>query len=148
ATARARPAGARSPTPPPPAPRAEGPSAGAGAAVAWALGQLGKPYLWAADGPDSFDCSGLTLRAWAAAGVALPHSSRLQYAGQAKVALADLQAGDLVFYATDPADPATVHHVGMALGDGRMVEAPHTGAVVRRASIYRAGLLPLGTRPR
>ena len=80
--------------------------------------------------------------------MALPHSSRLQYAGEAKVALGDLQAGDLVFYATDTADPTTIHHVGMYVGAGRMVEAPHAGADVRTASIYRSGLLPYGTRPR
>lgn len=126
---------------------AAGSSAGADTAVAWAMAQLGKPYLWAADGPDSFDCSGLVLRAWGAAGVALPHSSRLQYSGEARVAVADLEAGDLVFYATDTSDAATIHHVGMFIGGGRMVEAPHTGALVRTASIYRSGLMTFGTRP-
>ena len=89
----------------------------------------------------------LTLRAWGAAGVALPHSSRLQYSGQAKVDLADLEPGDLVFYATDTSDPSTIHHVGMIIAPGMMVEAPHTGANVRTSSIYRSGLMSLGTRP-
>ncbi|WP_432505390.1 C40 family peptidase [Kineococcus arenarius] len=127
---------------------AAGPTAGADTAVAWALDQLGKPYRWGGEGPDAFDCSGLTLRAWEAAGVRLPHSSRLQRSSGAPVALADLAAGDLVFYATDTSDPATVHHVALVVSPGRMVEAPHTGAVVRTASIYRSGLLPHGTRPR
>ncbi|MEZ0492452.1 C40 family peptidase [Kineococcus sp. TBRC 1896] len=127
--------------------RAAAPTAGAGTAVDQALAELGKPYLWAADGPDSFDCSGLTMHAWAAAGVSLPHSSRMQYSGQAKVDLADLRPGDLVFYATDTSDPSTIHHVGMVIAPGTMVEAPHTGANVRTSSIYRSGLLPLGTRP-
>ncbi len=127
---------------------AAGPTAGADTAVAWALDQLGKPYRWGGEGPDAFDCSGLTLRAWEAAGVQLPHSSRLQRSSGEPVALADLAAGDLVFYATDTSDPATVHHVALVVSPGRMVEAPHTGAVVRTASIYRSGLLPHGTRPR
>lgn len=127
--------------------RAAAPTAGAGTAVDWALAQLGKPYVWAADGPDSFDCSGLTMQAWAAAGVSLPHSSRMQYSGQAKVDLADLEPGDLVFYATDTSDPSTIHHVGMVIAPGMMVEAPHTGANVRTSSIYRSGLMSLGTRP-
>ena len=126
---------------------ATGSSAGADGAVAWALAQRGKPYLWAADGPDSFDCSGLVLRAWESAGVSLPHSSRLQYSGEAKVAIADLQAGDLVFYATDTSVASTIHHVGMFIGNGQMVEAPHSGALVRTASIYRSGLMTHGTRP-
>ncbi|WP_432489549.1 C40 family peptidase [Kineococcus sp. SYSU DK018] len=130
-----------------PVPAAAGPTPGADTAVAWALAQLGKPYRWGGEGPDAFDCSGLTQRAWEAAGVRLPHSSRLQFSGEAKVALADLRAGDLVFYATDTADPSTVHHVGVVVSPGRMVEAPHTGAVVRTASIYRSGLLAQGTRP-
>jgi cell wall-associated NlpC family hydrolase len=127
--------------------RAAGPTAGANTAVDWALAQLGKPYLWAADGPDSFDCSGLTMQAWGAAGVSLPHSSRMQYSGEAKVDLADLEPGDLVFYATDTSDPSTIHHVGMVIAPGTMVEAPHTGANVRTSSIYRSGLMSLGTRP-
>ncbi|GAA0302508.1 hypothetical protein GCM10009528_19490 [Kineococcus aurantiacus] len=127
--------------------RAAGPTAGADTAVDWALAQLGKPYLWAADGPDSFDCSGLTLRAWGAAGIGLPHSSRLQYSGEAKVDLSDLEPGDLVFYATDTSNASTIHHVGMVIAPGTMVEAPHSGANVRTASIYRSGLMPHGTRP-
>lgn len=127
--------------------RAAGPTAGADTAVDWAMGQLGKPYLWAGDGPDSFDCSGLTMRAWEAAGVSLPHSSRIQYSGEAKVALADLQPGDLVFYATNTSNPSTIHHVGMVISPGTMVEAPHTGANVRTSSIYRSGLMSYGTRP-
>ncbi|MCI2239463.1 NlpC/P60 family protein [Paenibacillus sp. TRM 82003] len=138
--------GAAAPSGAAPAP-APGPTPGADTAVAWALAQLGAPYRWGGEGPDAFDCSGLTLRAWEAAGVRLPHSSRLQCSGRAKVPLAELRAGDLVFYATDTSDPSTVHHVGLVVSPGRMVEAPHTGAVVRTASIYRSGLLPHGTRP-
>jgi cell wall-associated NlpC family hydrolase len=111
----------------------------AATAVAYAMRQLGKPYHWGASGPNAFDCSGLTSAAYRAAGVAIPRVSADQfYAGQ-PVAVADLLPGDLVFYADDPANPATIHHVGMYVGKGLMVHAPHTGDVVRVASIWRAG---------
>jgi peptidoglycan DL-endopeptidase CwlO len=103
------------------------------------MAQLGKPYQWGATGPDTFDCSGLTLRAWQAAGVNLPRVSRAQYTvGVAVGRLADLRPGDLVFYGDSP---ATIHHVGLYVGDGRMVEAPYTGASVRIASIGRPDLV-------
>jgi cell wall-associated NlpC family hydrolase len=111
----------------------------AAAAVAYAMDQLGKPYRWGTSGPNSFDCSGLTSAAYRAAGVAIPRVSSDQfYAGQ-PVAVADLLPGDLVFFADDPANPATIHHVGMYIGKGLMVHAPHTGDVVRIASIWRSG---------
>jgi cell wall-associated NlpC family hydrolase len=111
----------------------------AATAVAYAMRQLGKPYRWGASGPNSFDCSGLTSSAYRAAGVAIPRVSADQfYAGQ-PVAVADLLPGDLIFYADDPANPATIHHVGMYVGKGLMVHAPHTGDVVRVASIWRNG---------
>ena len=111
----------------------------AATAVAYAMRQLGKPYQWGASGPSTFDCSGLTSSAYRAAGVAIPRVSADQfYAGQ-PVAVADLLPGDLIFYADDPANPATIHHVGMYVGKGLMVHAPHTGDVVRVASIWRSG---------
>jgi peptidoglycan DL-endopeptidase CwlO len=116
-------------------------------AVAWALAQLGKPYVWGATGPDAFDCSGLTLRAWQAAGVTLPRVAADQYGAGPHVPAADAHPGDLVFFADDPADPATIVHVGIAVGSGRMVDAPFTGAVVRIDPASGAGLVPLATRP-
>jgi cell wall-associated NlpC family hydrolase len=107
------------------------------AAVRWALAQLGDPYRWGTSGPDSFDCSGLTSSAYRAAGVAIPRVSRAQWGAGPHVAVANLLPGDLVFYADNPADPATIHHVGMYIGNGLMVHAPHTGDVVRVASIWR-----------
>jgi cell wall-associated NlpC family hydrolase len=107
------------------------------AAVRWALAQLGDPYRWGATGPDTFDCSGLTSSAYRAAGVGIPRVSRAQWGAGPHVAVADLLPGDLVFYADNPADPATIHHVGMYIGNGLMVHAPHTGDVVRVASIWR-----------
>ena len=107
------------------------------AAVRWALAQLGDPYRWGATGPDMFDCSGLTSSAFRAAGVSIPRVSRAQWGAGPHVAVANLLPGDLLFYADNPRDPATIHHVGMYIGNGLMVHAPHTGDVVRVASIWR-----------
>jgi cell wall-associated NlpC family hydrolase len=116
-------------------------------AAGWALQQLGKPYQWGAAGPGRFDCSGLTQQAWQAAGIALPRVAAQQYGAGAHLPVLDAAPGDLVFFATDPADPATIDHVGLALGDGWMVDAPHTGAVVRVDTVGGPGLVPLATRP-
>jgi cell wall-associated NlpC family hydrolase len=109
-------------------------------AVAVALAQLGAPYIWGAEGPSTFDCSGLTSFAYAAAGVTIPRVSRAQFAAYAGLRPVDPQhllPGDLVFFADNPGNPSTIHHVGMYIGGGLMVEAPHTGAVVRTSSIWR-----------
>ncbi len=108
----------------PPAP-APAPRSGAAAAVAAAISQEGKPYVWAAAGPDSYDCSGLTMWAWAHGGVSLPHNSGMQYAATARVAQGAWQPGDLLFYGSP------IHHVSMYIGNGQMVEAPYTGSQVR-----------------
>jgi cell wall-associated NlpC family hydrolase len=110
-------------------------------AVAVALAQLGSPYVWGAEGPSTFDCSGLTSFAYAAAGVTIPRVSRAQYAAYAGMRSVDrlhLVPGDLVFFADSPGNPGTIHHVGMYIGKGMMVEAPYTGAVVRTSSIWRS----------
>jgi cell wall-associated NlpC family hydrolase len=112
-------------------------------AANWALTQLGKPYVWGAAGPDAYDCSGLTMQAWAQAGVALLHYTGYQWEEGPHVPLDELQRGDLLFYATDNADPATIHHVGIYIGNGMMVDAPFTGAFVRIDSIYQPGI-PIG----
>jgi len=111
------------------------------AAVRWALAQLGDPYRWGAVGPDSFDCSGLTSSAYRAAGTAIPRVSRAQWNAGPHVDVANLLPGDLVFYADNVRDPATIHHVGLYIGNGLMVHAPHTGAVVMVASIWREGYI-------
>jgi cell wall-associated NlpC family hydrolase len=123
------------------------PTAAGEVALAWALAQVGKPYVWGAAGPDAFDCSGLALRAWAAAGVDLPRVAVDQYAAGAHVPVDDSAPGDLIFFATDPSDPSTIEHVGVSLGDGRMVDAPHTGAFVRVEAVWTDGLVGLATRP-
>jgi len=104
--------------------------AGAGAAVAAAMSRLGAPYVWAASGPSEFDCSGLTMWAWAHAGVSLPHFSGAQYAATAHIPMSALQPGDLVF----PSDPGS--HVAMYIGGGNVIEAPHSGAVVHVVPMY------------
>ncbi len=108
-------------------------SAGAaGQAVKFAYAQIGKPYQWAADGPGSFDCSGLTMAAWRAAGVSLPHNSAEQYAAVAHISKSDLQPGDLVFYYSP------IHHVAIYIGDGHIIHAPRVGEDVQIASIGTA----------
>ncbi len=110
------------------------PTAEAAQAVQYALDQVGKPYVYAAAGPDSFDCSGLTMMAWKTAGVVMPHYAAAQYARFPKVAIDALRPGDLVLFYDD------LHHVGMYIGGGRMVNAPRTGEQVKISSIFRTSL--------
>lgn len=124
-----------------------GSSSGGQGAVAWARTQIGKNYQWGADGPQTYDCSGLTMQAWARQGVSLPHSSVMQYQVTEHVSISSLRPGDLVFFATNTNDPGSIHHVAVYAGGGQMVEAPYTGAQVRVSSIYRSGLMPYGGRP-
>ncbi len=120
------------------------PHGGVSSVLAYASAQVGKWYQWGGAGPNTFDCSGLTMMAWRQAGVYMPHGSQAQYALTRRVAIADLIPGDLVFYG---ASGPTNHHVGIYVGGGQMIEAPHTGAQVRYSSIYRSDLLPYGGRP-
>lgn len=110
-------------------------------AVAYALAQLGKPYVWGGVGPGSFDCSGLTMSAYAHAGVTLPRTSRSQWYAGPHVDLVDLAPGDLLFFADNLSDPSTIHHVGMYAGRGLMVEAPYSGASVRLSSVGRGDFI-------
>lgn len=99
-------------------------------ALAFARAQMGKPYVWGATGPSSYDCSGLTQAAWKAAGVNLPRTTWDQVKTGQRVATKDLKPGDLVFFYDD------ISHVGMYIGGGKMIHAPHPGANVREESIY------------
>src|SRR5918995_210530 len=116
---------------------AAAPGSSAAVAVRFALAQLGKPYRWGADGPKSFDCSGLVQTSYRAAGIHLPRVSRQQYGAGKLVSLKHLRAGDLLFYAKDTSDRRTIYHVGMYLGpagwwrrptDGRRSGSPPSGA--------------------
>jgi len=99
------------------------------AALAFAARHLGTPYLWGGNGPGGFDCSGLSLAAFAAAGVALPRVAQAQFAAGPPVPDGStVRPGDLVFFGSGP---SAVDHVGIYVGTGLMVDAPHTGAVVR-----------------
>jgi cell wall-associated NlpC family hydrolase len=107
-----------------------------------ALAQVGKPYVWATAGPGAFDCSGLTQWAWAAAGVWLDHWTVSQWQQGVRVSSSALQRGDLVFFEPD------LGHVGVYLGGGMMVDAPHAGASVRVEPVwwgqYRGAVRPTG----
>jgi cell wall-associated NlpC family hydrolase len=111
----------------------------AAAVLAFAQSQIGKPYVWGATGPSSFDCSGLTGAAYSAAGLSLPRTSREQWFAGPHVDLADLQPGDLLFWASDPHNPGSIHHVALYAGKGLMVAAPHTGDVVKIQPMYLDG---------
>ncbi|MFF7164806.1 NlpC/P60 family protein [Streptomyces sp. NPDC008086] len=102
-------------------------------ALAFARSQIGKPYVWGATGPDSYDCSGLTQGAWKAAGVDIPRVTYDQVNAGTTVPLSSAQPGDLVFFYDD------VTHVGIYIGNGMMIHAPKPGAYVREESIYYDG---------
>lgn len=102
-------------------------------ALAFARAQIGKPYVWGATGPDSYDCSGLTQAAWKAAGVDIPRVTYDQVNAGTTVSLANAQPGDLVFFYDD------VTHVGIYIGNGMMIHAPKPGTYVREESIYYDG---------
>lgn len=99
----------------------------AGTAVQAALSQMGDPYIWGADGPDSYDCSGLMMYAWGKAGVSLSHSSKAQASEGRRVSKSQLMPGDLIFYYSP------ISHVAMYLGNGRIVHAPRPGKSVQIA---------------
>src|SRR6266508_1914712 len=103
---------------------------GAAKAVAYAKAQVGKPYAYGADGPDSFDCSGLTMMAWAQAGVSLPHSSSAQYSATRRISAGELQPGDLIFYYSP------ISHVAIYVGGGMQGAATHTGDYVRLQALH------------
>lgn len=111
---------------------APAPTPAAAEAVRYALAQLGTPYRWGGETPGvGFDCSGLTQAAYAAAGIAIPRTSEAQWTALPHVPLADLRPGDLVFFEPGEFVPGLPGHVGIYIGDGEMVDAPHTGAAVR-----------------
>jgi peptidoglycan DL-endopeptidase CwlO len=108
---------------------------GARAAVRFAKRQLGEPYVYGADGPSSWDCSGLTMKAWRHAGVSLSHWSVAQYYETTPISFSDIRRGDLLFWG-DSDDPDSIYHVAMYLGHGKMIQAPRPGRSVEIVSIY------------
>lgn len=115
-------------------------------AIAWAKKQLGKPYQWGGTGPDSYDCSGLTQQAYLHAGIVLPRVAADQYNAGPHPSIGALEPGDLLFWAYDLSNPATIHHVTMYLGGGLMIAAPHTGTDIQIEPVYMDGFYG-ATRP-
>jgi cell wall-associated NlpC family hydrolase len=118
----------------------------AAAAIAAARTRLGDPYVWGGSGPAVFDCSGLVQWSYARAGLSLPRTAEEQWFTGPHPALSSLAPGDLLFWATDIADPLTIYHVAMYLGNGLMIVAPHTGTDVQIMPVYLNGLIG-ATRP-
>lgn len=103
-----------------------------------AAGKLGRPYVWGAEGPDTFDCSGLVQWAFAQAGVRMPRVTHQQWVTGPQVPLSQVQPGDLVFWRSDPTNPGYISHVAIYWGNGKVLQAPRTGDVVK--------ISPLSTR--
>lgn len=116
-------------------------------ALRFAMHQRGKPYKWGGVGPKSYDCSGLTMSAYARVGIALPRVANDQYGAGKPVPLSRARAGDLVFYADDVTNPRSIHHVAIYLGHGRVFDAPYTGAFIGPRPLWTEGLLPVAVRP-
>lgn len=110
--------------------------------VAYAERQIGKPYVYGAEGPDAFDCSGLTQQAWASVGVAIPRTANGQYQSLTKVAYAQRRPGDILAWGG-----STVTHVAIYVGQDRMIEAPKPDTVVRLVPVYPVNLKPYVLRP-
>ena len=118
------------------------PNAAAQGAVNEAKAQLGKPYHYGSAGPDSFDCSGLTSYVWrVGGGRSLPHSSQAQYSATSRISLNEIAPGDLVFFGSST---GSIHHVGIYVGGGQMINAPETGEVVRYQYAFRGDLVAVG----
>jgi peptidoglycan DL-endopeptidase CwlO len=115
-------------------------------AIGYAEQQLGKPYQWGGTGPDAFDCSGLVMMAYRTAGINIERTSELQWATEPKIPAAQVQPGDLVFFAGADGTPTSPGHVGLVIGNGQMIEAYATGFPIRVASYTNRD--PIGfTRP-
>ncbi len=114
-------------------------SGAAATAIAYAEQQIGKPYLWGGTGPDAFDCSGLVMMAYRAAGIDIPRTSQQQWAWGPQVPASQVQAGDLVFFAGSDGTTASPGHVGLVIGTGLMIEAYATGYPIRIAHFGSSG---------
>jgi cell wall-associated NlpC family hydrolase len=134
------------PTPKPP-PADPSPASGnkADRAIAFARAQLGEPYRWGGEGPGSWDCSGLLMKAWGSAGVSLPHSASAQFSRTQRVSVGSIQRGDLVFWSKGSA--RSIYHVAMYLGGGKMIHAPRPGRSVEIVPITYWIKPDLASRP-
>jgi peptidoglycan DL-endopeptidase CwlO len=115
-------------------PAVSAPNQAVATAIAFAEEQLGKPYQWGATGPDAFDCSGLVMMAYRAAGIDIARTSQEQWATEPQVPAAQVEPGDLVFFAGADGTPTSPGHVGLVIGNGQMIEAYATGFPIRVAS--------------
>lgn len=116
-------------------------------AIAFALAQIGKPYAWGGTGPGAYDCSGLTMRSYQAAGVRLPHFAAYQYAAGHPLTRGQLRPGDLLFWARNSLNPATIYHAALYLGRGLMVQAPQSHRRISVASMSIWGRIQFFARP-
>ncbi len=108
---------------------------GVAAVIRYAQAQVGKPYVWGADGPGSFDCSGLTMKAWAQAGLSLPHSAAAQSTIGRRVSRSELQPGDLIFRYSP------ISHVALYIGNGMQIAATHTGSTVKLQDAFQGEIV-------
>ena len=115
-------------------PQVMAPNQAVATAIAYAEEQLGKPYQWGATGPDAFDCSGLVMMAYRAAGIDIARTSQVQWTTEQQIPAAQVQPGDLVFFAGADGTPTSPGHVGLVIGNGQMIEAYATGFPIRIAS--------------
>jgi cell wall-associated NlpC family hydrolase len=127
-------------------PLVQAPSQLTAAAISYAEQQLGKPYLWGGTGPDAFDCSGLVMMAYRTAGINIARTSQAQWATEVKVPASQVQPGDLVFFAGADGTVTDPGHVGLVIGNGKMIEAFATGFPIRVSSYLNRGLVGF-TRP-
>ncbi|WP_327588778.1 C40 family peptidase [Nonomuraea sp. NBC_00507] len=104
-----------------------------------AASKLGRPYVWGAEGPETFDCSGLVQWAFAQAGVRMPRVTHQQWVTGPQVPLSQAQPGDLIFWRLDPTNPGYISHVAIYWGDGKMIQAPRTGDVVKISPVHTRG---------
>jgi peptidoglycan DL-endopeptidase CwlO len=122
-------------------PAVQAPTAAVATAISFAEQQLGKPYLWGGTGPDAFDCSGLVMMAYRAAGINIARTSQDQWATEVRVPASQVQPGDLVFFAGSDGTVTSPGHVGLVIGGGKMIEAYATGFPIRVASYQGRGAI-------
>jgi peptidoglycan DL-endopeptidase CwlO len=127
-------------------PLVQAPSQLVATAISYAEQQLGKPYLWGGTGPDAFDCSGLVMVAYRSAGISIARTSEAQWATEVKVPASQVQPGDLVFFAGSDGTVTDPGHVGLVIGNGKMIEAFATGFPIRVSSYLNRGAIGF-TRP-